>query len=373
MRTADTESIPVRPILLWGSAAAVVLALAVSGRTYVSMLNHGHSFSRLFVWQLLSSSAWLVAAPWIMQAGARFVPLDRRAWFRGAWLVALGVVVVLTHRLVVAVGSAWMQPFAPVQTDTVASAFALDAPYLVMDAGIYVALLVGGVAVQARAREQRLALRESRLEAELARAQLYALRLEIEPHFLFNTLNAIAALIRLKDHGRALEMLVELSDFMRLSLDRPRDQFVPLATELDWIERYVHLHQTRFGERLAVTYDVAAECLGVSIPACSLQPIVENALRHGAARQAARCRIEIAANVDERRLTVSVADDGAGLPSNFDLERHAGTGLRNVRARLEQLYGDGATLAVVSRQPAGTLVRLTVPVADAPVLIRATA
>jgi two-component system LytT family sensor kinase len=178
-------------------------------------------------------------------------------------------------------------------------------------------------------------------------------------------LNSIAALIRLKDNARALEMLVGLGDFMRRNLDDIRDQFVQLSTEIEWVTRYVALQQTRFGDRLDVEYRIDEDCLDVSVPTLLLQPLVENAVRHGAARQTHRCRIVIGATRDRDRLTVWVADDGVGLPADFDLNREAGTGLRNTRSRLEQIYGGGATLEMRRGTPSGTTVVITLAVGAA--------
>ena len=130
---------------------------------------------------------------------------------------------------------------------------------------------------------------------ELARAQLEALRLEIHPHFLFNTLNSIAALIRVKDNSRALEMLLGLSELMRATVDGPRDHLVPLSTEIDFVRRYVDLQRARFADRLDIRWDVDAAALTVPVPTLLLQPLVENAVRHGTAPQSRRCAVTIAA------------------------------------------------------------------------------
>ena len=131
---------------------------------------------------------------------------------------------------------------------------------------LFVLLLLGGNANAVLQRARRLELRESRLETELARAQLDALRLEIQPHFLFNTLNSIAALIRLKDNHAALKMLLGLSDLMRITVDRPKDHVVPLASEIEFLQRYVGLQQTRFADRLKVEYLIDEECRAIPVP-----------------------------------------------------------------------------------------------------------
>jgi LytS/YehU family sensor histidine kinase len=230
-----------------------------------------------------------------------------------------------------------------------------------MDVFVYSILVVGGSAYAGHRRARQLDLRESRLEAELARAQLHALQLEIQPHFLFNTMNSIAALIRLKDHEGALKMLLGLSDLLRTAVDRPKDQLVTLSAEVEFVKRYIDLQRTRFADRLHVHFQIGEDCHGVTVPTFLLQPIVENALRHGAARQAGTCHVQIGAAADEGRLRLWVRDDGVGLPRNFDIERDAGTGLSNTRSRLAQLYGAAASFDVRAGEAAGTIVEMAFP------------
>jgi signal transduction histidine kinase len=362
---------PTRGVIAIGIGTAAILALAVSSQTYLSMLGHGHAFSRLLIWQLGSWSFWAMAAPLVLHRGAAIVSRPRPRGIALFPVAALGIVLTAAQTSMSAQLAVWTQPFTPVVTYSFLGAFGSQAVALVpIDLLIYVLLLVAGGALAAHDRARRLELRESRLEAELTRAQLHALRLEIEPHFLFNTLNSIAALIRLKDSRRALEMLVDLSQFMRANLDQSSDQLVPLATEIEWVGRYVKLQQTRFGDRLDVGYEIDGSALDLPVPTLLLQPIVENALRHGAARQSEVCRVVIGAAREGDRLRLWVRDDGAGLPDGFDLDRHAGTGLRNIRSRIAQLYtghAGAAALEVRRADGGGTIVNVTLPV---PVIAR---
>ena len=173
-------------------------------------------------------------------------------------------------------------------------------------------LVATGSAYGARQRARQLDLRESRLEAALARAQLDALRLEIQPHFLFNTLNSVSALIRLKEHDNALRMLIGLSDLLRAAVDQPKDQLVALTAEIDFVRRYVDLQRVRFADRLDVRYEIGEDCAGLAVPTFLLQPLVENALRHGAAPRPGECHVEIGASADSGRLRLWVTDDGVG-------------------------------------------------------------
>ena len=362
-RPKTHDPIASRQTIAAGVVVSALLALTVSMQTYLGMLAHGHSFRRIFLWQLAGWSFWAIAAPFVLRWGAAVAQRRSRSWVDALRVLGYGVALTAAHGLLTAQLTLWFQPFDPIVTFNFRQAFVSLIPYgLAIDIVVYGTLLVGGGALFAQRRAHHLELRESKLEAELARAELRALRLEIEPHFLFNTLNSIAALIRLKDNARALEMLVGLGDFMRGNLEDARDQFAPLSTEIDWVKRYVALQQTRFGDRLRVDYEVAADCLEVAVPTLLLQPIVENALRHGAARHAGPCRVVVGAAVKQRRLTLWITDDGAGLPANFDLNKQTGTGLRNTRSRLEHLYGADASIELKSRAPSGTTVSIALPI-----------
>jgi len=363
-----------RRVIAAGAAVAAVLALSIAAQTYLSMLGHGHSFRRMLAWQLATWAFWACAAPLVLRRGAEFMARRPRTLADAVPLVWLGTLLLTAHSVLSAQLTLWIQPFVPVETYNVVQAWAVQLPArFAIDLLAYGLLIALGGALWTHRRALELEVRESRLETELARAQLHALRLEIEPHFLFNTLNAITALVRLKDNHRAVEMLVGLGDFMRSNLDRPHDQLVTLATEIAWAQRYIALQQARFGERLKVEYQIADECLEYLVPTLLLQPVVENAFRHGLGRSTHACCLRIGATRQADGLSVTIADDGAGLPADFDVERQAGTGLRNVRSRLVHLYGDAAGFDIRRAGAAGTAVTIRVPLSHAERRARATA
>ena len=366
------DGLPVGRAMLLAGGVVVTLALAVSASVYLSMLNHGHSFARMFGWQLGNWGYWALVAPLVLKAGARLglgrlTPLDFVLWgLAGLALMAM-------HQTVAAVSTVLMQPFFPLDSHTFIGALLGQLPSLfVIDLLVLGVLMAGGNAYGPRRRARQLDLRESRLEAALARAQLDALRLEIQPHFLFNTLNSVSALIRLKEHDNALRMLIGLSDLLRAAVEQPKNHLVALNDELDFVRRYVDLQRVRFADRLDVRYEIADDCAGLAVPTFLLQPLVENALRHGAAPRPGRCHVEIGASADSGRLRLWVADDGAGLRRDFDLDRHAGTGLSNTRSRLTQLYGAAATFEVRAGKAAGTIVEVAFP-ASTPLTVPAPA
>jgi hypothetical protein len=199
--------------------------------------------------------------------------------------------------------------------------------------------------------------RASELQAQLAQARLDAIAAQLNPHFLFNALNSIAELVH-HDAARADRMLVGLSALLRRSLDSSRLQWVSLREELELLAQYLEIEKVRLGERMQVHWRVAEECLGEAVPPQLLQPLVENAVVHAIARRIRPGSVRIAAGLVAGALWLEVEDDGAeGLP---DVEGH-GIGLANTRARLQALYGDGATLSIETTEAGGTRVSLHLP------------
>jgi two-component system, LytTR family, sensor kinase len=204
----------------------------------------------------------------------------------------------------------------------------------------------------------RLELRASELTSQLTRAQLSALKMQLQPHFLFNTLNAITVLVRQRSADQAEEMLARLGDLLRWVLDDVEAQEVPLRRELEYVQLYLSIEQVRFADRLRVDISADPEVLEAAVPHMSLQPIVENAVRHGIGRRAAAGTIAIRASEANGKLRVLVQDDGPGFKADGEPGTN-GIGLANTRARLEQLYGTDASLTI--DDGGGASVTMTVP------------
>jgi LytS/YehU family sensor histidine kinase len=203
-------------------------------------------------------------------------------------------------------------------------------------------------------------VRNSQLETRLARSQLQVLRAQLQPHFLFNTLNSIAALMH-RDVESADRMVTRLGDLLRLSLSHTERQEVPLRQELAFLEKYLDIQRTRFRDRLTARVSADADALDGLVPSLILQPLVENAIRHGIEPRAAAGRVDVRARLDGDALVVEVEDDGPGLSPDARGEPNGcGIGLANTRARLEQLYGDRQRLTL-SNGPGGLLVRVELP------------
>lgn len=198
-----------------------------------------------------------------------------------------------------------------------------------------------------RAQESRamqLEVTAAQLETQLANAQLDALKMQIHPHFLFNTLNSISVLMQ-DDPRAANEMLLRLSELLRTTLKSEATQVVPLRQELDFLRDYLAIEQTRFQDRLTVRFDVDDDALDASVPNLILQPLVENAIRHGIAHRADAGLVEIHARRNNGFVDLSVLDNGNGASTSSN---SSGIGLRNSRARLEKLYGDEYKFEVIN-------------------------
>ncbi|MEW6321333.1 MAG: histidine kinase [Acidobacteriota bacterium] len=224
---------------------------------------------------------------------------------------------------------------------------------VLMGSWLYLMVAGGAYAVRAerRVRAQEVAATEARLQAQ--QAQLAALRAQINPHFLFNALHSVGALVTI-DPARADRALERLGDLLRYALDAAEQ--VPLADEWQFTADYLAFEELRLGDRLRVARHADDPALEVSVPPLLLQPLVENAIRYGVADRPDGGRIEIRARLEGRRLRISVADDGRGAADSSG----SGLGLASLRQRLQAMYGEDATLRLQRRDP-GFLVELDLP------------
>lgn len=335
----------------WLVAASCFTGAAIlfTGQVWVDYAYGGRplSWGRAFAVALVDWELWALLAPVVLTLAAR-VPLARGRLPRALGVhlpasIGIGVVKLMAEGMIVrAIIGPGRVPFTLLK--------------------IHVTLLTYWAIVAAvqYAEQQRLArereLRAARLQAELARAQVEALRMQIHPHFLFNTLNAIAGLMR-EDVEAADTMLAQLSELLRGTLQTEGVQEVPLGDEMRLLRAYLAIQQTRHGDRLRIETDVPAECEQQLVPTLILQPLVENAIRHGFSETPGPGTVSIRASALNGRLRIDITDEGAGPPDPL----REGYGLRNTRSRLRALYGDAAALSVAARAPRGTLARLDLP------------
>ena len=204
-------------------------------------------------------------------------------------------------------------------------------------------------------------LQAARLREQLAQSQLQVLRAQLQPHFLFNTLNGIVGLIRNNENKSAVNMTTQLSDLLRQVLAYSDKQEAPLREEIEVIERYLEIQRMRFADRLKVEIDVDPATLDAKVPSLILQPIVENALRHGIAARAASSTVSLKTQRSNGMLNIEVYNDGPQLPAGWRLSESQGVGLTNTRARLEQHYGTRQSFTLTNKGSEGVVASVSIP------------
>ena len=352
MDTSKPRVFSWREIAIYG-AILILLGLFSATQEAVASSYAGRSVNWLFVYGT-SVLGWLtcgVGTPlylWLI----RRHPLERSnlATTIPLYLAVIGACVVLKFALWVPIENMLFHTKLTFAQSIVPNAFGVYVEQM------YFVVLLYAVELYRAARKREL--RSSQLEAELSQAQLQALRSQLNPHFLFNTLNSVSALMR-SDVDAADEMLARLSDMLRLTLEADSGQEVRLQSELELIARYLEIMRVRFGERLSTHVDVKESLLDERVPSFLLQPLVENVVRHGIDESSSMTNIRITGSADEQTLMLRIADDGRGLPENGQI--HEGIGLRNTRRRLERLYGSAGTLEVQNRNGGGTEVLIRIP------------
>ncbi len=310
---------------------------------------------------------WALVTPAVLWMAFRF-PFDKERWRRSLPVHLAGAIL-----FGLATKSAWDFSILPLifpgrgpETLRDAARMAL----LSLDYGVlhYGIVLLAQMAQEFFRRSERDRTRASRLETELARAQLQALKMQLHPHFLFNTLNTISELIH-SDPDTAERMVIRLSDFLRLTLDHMGVPEVPLSVELDFLRRYLEIEQMRFEERLQVRFDVDAASMHGRVPNLLLQPIVENALKHGLSQISGTGHLRIRSQAAAGRLFLRVTDNGPGLPAGGPLRVKEGVGLANTRRRLRQVYGDDHIFSLTNIPSGGLEVTIEVPLRLSPDLM----
>jgi sensor histidine kinase YesM len=358
-----TNKVVQRTWLLWawsfGINTALVLVLSVQNY-YLGRSEGSHPH----FWQILFRgliSFWIYAAltPPVLWLCWNY-PIQRKRFFSRLVLhFAASLLFTITHvsllimvyprmggKIVAVTPALWKTMFLYFAFDNIVNTYAMIAFLGHMMLSYH----------ELRARE----LRSAQLEGKLAKAQLSMLKMQLQPHFLFNTLNAVSALTR--DHPEAAEdMLVRLSDLLRRTLDNDAEQEVPLRAELEFLGQYLEIEQVRFADRLKVRLEPDAETLDALVPNMFLQPLVENALRHGIGRKAQGGSLEMRSWRDADDLMVSVSDTGPGFPVGGGASVSEGIGLSNTRSRLQHLHPGKHRISFANAPGGGAVVTLRIP------------
>lgn len=351
---------------LWGALVLLFSApLALTSPiTWQEAARFGASF-----WAL-----WLLFLPMVAWLSFRF-PIERTRLLRNASLHLLACVLIVgASKVALRAADEIIYPRPPRSESSGGTPGARRQmrsppgsfrPFLALRAGLDVLVYWSLVGVCQGMRNFRISQERERraaeLEARLTSAKLQALRMQINPHFLFNTLNSIAALVYINPRA-ADEMLGDLSELLRRSLDSMEEQEIPLAQELDFIGAYIRIEQKRFGERLRVEQNIPDELMKALVPALILQPLVENAIRHGIEPRRGPGFISIEARQEGERMHLVVRDDGRGWPGEDRKDSgRQGIGLANTKARLKELYRENQSFSVGRAEPQGCRVDIHLP------------
>jgi two-component system LytT family sensor kinase len=353
---------------IWNLSIWVGISLFDATQNVVVMHSEGmhHAWVALFFVLLVSRLPWALFTPVILRLARRYPPTQ----FTRPITLGPHVIACLIMGLVVA---AWVAGWEKLLNPW---AYSSDAgPLLDLWKGkfynglfetffLYSAVLAAYLIIESRNRLLREAAEKAELNEQLAKAQLSALRRQIEPHFLFNTLNSIAAQVREGKNDSAVSMIAALSDVLRSLMTGSSRPEVPLAEEVQLLRKYLEIQKARFAERLQVKLDIPNELLTALVPGLLLQLIVENAIRHGIAKRAFGGAVKITAARLNGSVTFNVYNDGPPLPANWE-NSSPGIGLSNLHQRLRSLYGEGYKFTIQNRHNSGVEVSISVPFREA--------
>lgn len=310
---------------------------------------------------------WAILTPFIFWFTSK-LNIDRANRLpRVALLVATGILIAI---LVDSAGSAfrlYVLDFPFRRSESFSPLNSVTRLWFVNDLITFVGVMAAGFArdffLRYRSRQQEtveLHAHAAQLQAQLAEARLEALRMQLNPHFLFNTLHAVSSLVE-RDPRGVRRMIARLSELLRYTLSGDADQEIPLEQELDFLRRYLDIMEIRFQGNLEVELQIDPDVFGALVPNLIMQPLVENAVKHGVGNKVGVGRIELIARREGDDLLLGVRDDGPGLTAIAEATNGDGVGLRNVRARLEELYGENQALTFHEAEGGGLLARIRLP------------
>lgn len=326
------------PRFLLAAAAFWLLFGLVAGiQVWISMLTHGHDLVRLLGFHIAVWCVWLVPTALIVVLARRLPLSPLRPIPVAVHFLAASAIGVL-HALYSIVLMLWLQPYDAMTASAseIQLGQALLTP-LLLEWILYLLVLGAVLALDYGRRSREHALEAAELRRSLTDARLHALELQIQPHFLFNTLNSIAGLVRAGRRDEAIRMVAGLGDLLRYALDHAGRQRVTLGEETEMLTRYLEIHQARFPDRMSFTVEVDPALRQAAVPILILQPLAENALRHGVDQTGALNCIEVRARRVDDRLELRLSNRGQLASPVVE-----GIGLRNTRDRLRALYGDSA-------------------------------
>jgi signal transduction histidine kinase len=346
--------------IIFGVWTILALIPGIQAHAYIASLGRPITWAHALMPPLLNHWIWAALTPGVFWLSGRY-PIERRAWARVVGIHLLGSFAFAVLHIVLRcpfIRSATLFTTPPAHITWLLIRNSLFANYY-DDLWMYSALVAFKQLWDYYRKYKDRELRTAKLEAQLVQAQLQVLKMQLNPHFLFNTLHAISSLMH-EDVEAADNMVARLSDLLRMSLEAVNEQEIPFKREMEFLEGYLDIQQIRFRDRLKVRIDVPAASLDALVPNMILQPLVENAVTHGVATRSTPGEIQIRASREDSTLRLEVADSGGSIPDSQE-PPHYGVGLANTRARLRQLYGDAHNFRMEKRPGGGTLVTLEIP------------
>jgi two-component system, LytTR family, sensor kinase len=348
---------------LWIAALWAGLACVDATNNVFAMRHEGmhHVWTKVFLVLAFDWLPWALVTPWVILLGRRYPPTWKSP---RTWLLHVSVIVAID-----VAASAWASAlevvFQPWQPDFEAHAFLVTWPLKIYGSLLpafilYALILAVTYLLDSKARAAAQQTDTARLNEQLSFAQLNALQRQIEPHFIFNALNSISGLVRERKNDAAVSMIVALADFLRRVANSSHDPEVQLAQEVEFLERYLQIQEARFAGRLKLDIQIPEELRKARIPSLILQPLVENAIKHGIAQRVQAGEVRVAAARADGLLHLSVYNDGPLLDRDGCSVKD-GIGLSNLRTRLKLLYGSDCDLRLENYGITGVQVSVALP------------
>ena len=349
-------------LVFLGWTLVSIIFAGISYATAIGENNKEFGFISALRLNLVQFYVWAILSPLVFRFSRRF-PIELRPLnvrnlllYFPALISFAGIHQVIHLAVLWSITPRWRQKY-PALTDCYRAYFAFGF-YIDLIIALLIVIAVHALLYYQSFRASELA--QSSLKTDLAQAQLRALKMQLHPHFLFNTLHSISSLV-LEDPPKANSMIARLGDFLRLTVDNSDQQLVTLKEETEFLRCYLDIEQVRFGDRLTVTFELEPQTLSAQVPHLILQPVVENAIQHAIAPRSTRGHINIEAKRLNSLLRVAISDNGPGISSNANLPWKQGVGLTNVRTRLQQIYGPDFRFELMNTNGGGLTAVMEIP------------
>jgi two-component system LytT family sensor kinase len=352
-----------RTALLFGGWTLVSIIFAgISYAAAIGENNKEFGFISALRLNLVQFYVWAILSPLVFRFSRRF-PIELRPLnvrnlllYFPALISFAGIHQIIHLAVLWSITPRWRQKY-PALVDCYRAYFAFGF-YIDLIIALLIVIAVHALLYYQSFRASELA--QSSLKTQLAQAQLRALKMQLHPHFLFNTLHSISSLV-LEDPPKANSMIARLGDFLRLTVDNSEQQLVTLKEETEFLRCYLDIEQVRFGDRLTVAFELEPQALSAQVPHLILQPVVENAIQHAIAPRSTRGHINIEAKRLNSLLRIAIRDNGPGISSNANLPWKQGVGLTNVRTRLQQIYGPDFRFELMNANEGGLTAVMEIP------------